>query len=787
MAEPFQHFVDDYLAYLYEAHPTSATLDGNHVHDDLLDDLSRTAIDSHAGALAGFARRLQAIPTEGLPVDRPGRASDRPRQHRIAAVRGRGQSGRGNATRTTTARLSPRAWRPRRSSTFASETERARRVLSKLRQVPRLVQAARDNVKDPPAIFVKTGIDTFRGVMTFIDADLPRAFAGIDDMHLLADLADASTEAAQALSALRRLSRDRGASAGPRPRSGSDASASSTSSSSTKGCPTRAERLLHIAERELAETQEEFRTLAGRLNGGDPIEAWRKAKERRTPPPDTLIATAREQVSELKTFLDRNGVVDVPDGEAVQVAPTPGLPPLVVGQHVDAGPVRDPRAARHLLPDRRRSRRGPRSANSNTCATSISRRCGASRCTRCSPATSSTSSTCARSSRRCAARPCFAPTSYIEGWAHYCEQMMIEAGFGRRDHTVKLGQLAEALVRLARFVVGIRCTPMTGRWSRACGSSATRPSSRNRSARREAERGTFDPTLSRLLGRQADAAQAARTTGRSSRAASRRCARSTTRCWRTVRAVLGAATADARRRTPTHGARIVEPHAALRYQCDACGHRFEVIQKFSDAPIDVCPKCGRAGAEAAVVAGDPVQGQRLLHHRLRARRQERHGAVQRRPGQCRRESREVGPRRQRRQGRQGRARAGKADTSEKTDKSDSTPASGSSGESGGEDRATASPSTTPTKADARSRLLREALLGEVFAERLGQVGPPQREVDHRFQEAQLVAGVVADAVDFAGVDRARGEQPLQPVGELNLAGAILRRGLERREDVGRQE
>ena len=28
------------------------------------------------------------------------------------------------------------------------------------------------------------------------------------------------------------------------------------------------------------------------------------------------------------------------------------------------------------------------------------------------------------------------------------------------------------------------------------------------------------------------------------------------------------------------------------YQCDACAHRFEVIQKFSDAPIEVCPKCG---------------------------------------------------------------------------------------------------------------------------------------------------------------------------------------------------
>jgi putative FmdB family regulatory protein len=28
------------------------------------------------------------------------------------------------------------------------------------------------------------------------------------------------------------------------------------------------------------------------------------------------------------------------------------------------------------------------------------------------------------------------------------------------------------------------------------------------------------------------------------------------------------------------------------YECDACGHRFEVIQRFSDPPIDKCPACG---------------------------------------------------------------------------------------------------------------------------------------------------------------------------------------------------
>jgi putative FmdB family regulatory protein len=30
------------------------------------------------------------------------------------------------------------------------------------------------------------------------------------------------------------------------------------------------------------------------------------------------------------------------------------------------------------------------------------------------------------------------------------------------------------------------------------------------------------------------------------------------------------------------------------YQCDACGHRFETIQKFSDPPIEQCSKCGAA-------------------------------------------------------------------------------------------------------------------------------------------------------------------------------------------------
>lgn len=41
------------------------------------------------------------------------------------------------------------------------------------------------------------------------------------------------------------------------------------------------------------------------------------------------------------------------------------------------------------------------------------------------------------------------------------------------------------------------------------------------------------------------------------------------------------------------------------YQCEACGHRFEVIQKFSDAPITQCPTC--AGPVAKLLSSPAIQ------------------------------------------------------------------------------------------------------------------------------------------------------------------------------------
>ena len=41
------------------------------------------------------------------------------------------------------------------------------------------------------------------------------------------------------------------------------------------------------------------------------------------------------------------------------------------------------------------------------------------------------------------------------------------------------------------------------------------------------------------------------------------------------------------------------------YQCDACGHRFEKIQKYSDPPVDTCPIC--AGTVRKLMSSPAIQ------------------------------------------------------------------------------------------------------------------------------------------------------------------------------------
>ena len=148
---------------------------------------------------------------------------------------------------------------------YAPDADRARRIVSKLRQVPRLVQAARDNIKETPGIFVKMGLESWRGILKFIDADLPRAFASLDDLHILGDLADTSAEASTAVKGyVDYLENDLAPRAKASFRLGRDKFEKKLRLD--EGITFTADRLLSIALRELHEVQEEFRSAAGKAS-----------------------------------------------------------------------------------------------------------------------------------------------------------------------------------------------------------------------------------------------------------------------------------------------------------------------------------------------------------------------------------------------------------------------------------------------------------------------------------------------------------------------------------------
>lgn len=82
----------------------------------------------------------------------------------------------------------------------------------------------------------------------------------------------------------------------------------------------------------------------------------------------------------------------------------------------------------------------------------------------------------------------------VEGWAHYAEQMMVEQGFGGGSPKVRLAQLAEALVRDARYVAGIKLHTAGWTVEDATKLFVDKAFMKRANAFEEARRGTYNPT-----------------------------------------------------------------------------------------------------------------------------------------------------------------------------------------------------------------------------------------------------------------------------------------------------
>src|SRR5690606_4655312 len=452
-------------------------------------DLSRPAIDEAQRRLNDFGRRLAAINPDTLTddeqLDRPWlELSIRARTYELETLRTWERNPHHYADLLAVSLASQALF------DYAAPAERARRMASRLRQVPRLLQAARDTVRHPAGIFVRTAIETLNGTIRFVDVELPRAFRNVDDLHVLSDLADASAEAGTALRRYAQYLQDEVA---PKARGtfrlGEDRFESKLRFA--EGIGLSARQLLKIAERELDATSEEFTRVASRLNGGDPIAAWQAMKDDH-PEPGQLVREVAGQLDDLRAVLADRDLVTIPEGDRLAVGPTPDFYRWTFASLWSPGPFETRASLAHYYitdvdpswpADRQREHM---------------RDCSRAMLWAISTHEAYPGHFLHFLHLRGIASPArkslmFASTSMVEGWAHYAEQLMAEEGFGRDNPAIRLGQLAESLVRLCRLIVGIRLH--ADDWSVEQGVRLFRERAflEEGSARREAERGTFDP------------------------------------------------------------------------------------------------------------------------------------------------------------------------------------------------------------------------------------------------------------------------------------------------------
>jgi len=197
-APQFAALVDEYLDQFARHHPSIAAGNGIHAHDGELEDFSAPAIAAEIDWLRGFRRRIDAVDPVALTPDE--RVDRRILQGVIDGwlldldtIR--------TWTRNPMIYASAISDGVHNLMTMESSpaASRAKQVSTKLAGVPRLLASARENLRNPPRVFVSRAIVMFRGAADLMARDLPLAFADVADRTVQESLKSAAETARRAV------------------------------------------------------------------------------------------------------------------------------------------------------------------------------------------------------------------------------------------------------------------------------------------------------------------------------------------------------------------------------------------------------------------------------------------------------------------------------------------------------------------------------------------------------------------------------------------------------------
>jgi hypothetical protein len=488
---------DDYVTALleseFDANPPTAVWAGRHEFDGRLPDWSRSGIDNEI-------RRMRALRERALQFDDAALDEGRRFERDYVAARLDGElfwlesaQSPFNDPSYYGGGLDPNVYVAR---DYAPLGDRLRANIRYAEAVPAAAAQIRQNLRTPmPRTYVQIGRITYGGLATFYEQEVPVIYSAVTDAKLQADLRRANAGAIAAMRGLDGWLATLEATATDRFALGPEKFSEMLRRTELVDVPPAG--LKDAAERDLARNLAALHAACARYAPGQSDESC-IANMEADKPQGAAVAGAQAQLAGLRAFVAENRVVTIPSDDQASVAEAPAYERYNLAYVRIPGPYEKGLPAIFYIspPD-------PNWTKAEQDAYI--------------PGKASLLFIAAHEvwpghflqflhSNRSKTRvgQIFVSYSFSEGWAHYAEELMWDAGLGQGDAETHVGQLHLALLRNVRLLsaIGLHTGGMTVAESEAMFRDKAFMDPAN--ARQQAARGTFDPaygnyTLGKLM------------------------------------------------------------------------------------------------------------------------------------------------------------------------------------------------------------------------------------------------------------------------------------------------
>jgi uncharacterized protein (DUF885 family) len=448
----FGSLLDQFLDFYYPLHPSAATAAGFHQFDTKLEDFTAAGQEEVARGLKNYLAKFQALDGSKLPPDT---AADL--GWMIANIRGElleiediqpwrkdPEVYSGTATNSIFIVM---------KRNFAPPEARLRSVIARERQIPKALAAARQNLQNPPKIYVEIALEQLPDEADFYRKDVPEAFSAVKDPRLLAEFKAANDAVIEAFGSYQKYLQD---SVLPHAdgdfRIGAENYRKKLLYDEMVDIPL--DRLLEIGYADLHRNQQAMKEVAAKIDPNKPVQEVLAGIQKKHPAPDQLMQSFRDTFKGLRDFINEKKIVTIPAGPPPILEDTPPFMRATTSASMDTPGAFESKAREAFFnvttPDPKwpadRTEQWMESFNNSMIPGTAIHEVYPGHYLQFLWINQSPSKV----------RKLFFCGSNAEGWAHYDEQMMLDEGYGNGDPVLRMGQLEDALLRNARYIVGIQ-------------------------------------------------------------------------------------------------------------------------------------------------------------------------------------------------------------------------------------------------------------------------------------------------------------------------------------------